>query len=138
MITDYFMKKTVVILWLLLISGCKTPPAKQPESGFDIAIKNLSASTERLDSIRREKDFFIKSLEDFERQKAEYGQLLDYNDVRSQMQHFAEWHRDIAKRERALEFRHALNVLAAHHEVIKQKAAEPNQDDLQAHSPAKP
>ena len=117
------MIKPSVILCLLMIVGCKTPSSPPPVSHFDAAIENLSMTAEQLESVRQEKDFFVKSLEDFEQQKTEYGYILDSSRLRSQMQNFTEWHLDISKRERALEVQHALNVLAAHTQVAKHRTA---------------
>jgi hypothetical protein len=121
------MKQTAIVLALLItISGCKTPAGTktqtQSASLYDSAIENLSMTAEQLESLRKEKDFFVKSLEDFERQKYEYGYLLDVGRLRSQMQDFTEWHRDISKRERILEVQHSLNVLAAHSQVAKRRS----------------
>ena len=134
------MKPTIIILGLLIAAaGCGRPTSSEPAPAsaasltcYDMAIENLSTTTEQLESIRREKDFFVKSFEDFERQKAQYGQLWTSRQIRNQMQYFTDWHRDILQRERTLEFQHALNVLAAHNEVIKRKKADTNQiEDLE-------
>jgi hypothetical protein len=124
------MRNTVIALCLLMIVGCRTPAHTPPVSRLDSAIENLSFTTEQLESVRKEKDFFVKMLEDFEEQKAEYGPLLNANHLRSQMQDFADWHRDISQQERQLEIQHALNVFAAHSQVAKRKAADPNQASL--------
>ena len=124
------MKRTVIILALLItVSGCKTPAKNgtttPSASLYDSAIENLSMSTEQLESVRKEKDFFVKSLEDFERQKDEYGYLLDTSRFRSQMQDFTEWHRDISRREKIIEVQHALSVTAAHSQVAKRRSHAP-------------
>lgn len=124
------MRKTSVILYLLLIAGCKTPGSPPPVSRFDIAIENLSRTTQQLEYLRKEKDLFAKSLGDFERQKTECGDLLDVFKMAEQTRAFAEWHRDIAQREKDLTIEHSMNVLAAHREILKRKAAEPNQAAL--------
>ena len=87
--------------------------------------------------MQKEKDFFVKSLEDFEHQKAEYGRFLDNQQLRSQMQDFTEWHHDIAQRERTLEVQHALNVLAAHTQVVKRRAAD-QKNKVSIAAPTKP
>ncbi|MCJ7728791.1 MAG: hypothetical protein MUO27_02775 [Sedimentisphaerales bacterium] len=124
------MRITVITLCLLMIVGCNTPTPIPPASRFDSAIENFSITTEQLESVRREKDLFVKVLENFEEQKAEYAPFLDSQRLHSQMQDFADWHRDISQRERQLEVQHALNVFAAHSQVAKRKFADPNQASL--------
>jgi hypothetical protein len=121
------MSRTVIILCLLIITGCKTPNSPPPVSRFDIAIENLSKTSQQLEDLRKEKDLFAKSLEDFERQKAEHSSILDANDIDKQTRAFAEWHRDIAQREKDITIEHSMNVFAAHRELVKRRAAEPNQ-----------
>jgi hypothetical protein len=121
------MRKTAVILCLLIIGGCKTPSNPPSVSRFDIAIENLSRTTQQLEDLRKEKDLFTKSLEEFERQKNECGDLLDAFEIAEQTKMFAEWHKDITQREKDLNIEHAMNVAAAHREILKRKAAEPNQ-----------
>jgi hypothetical protein len=121
------MSRTVIILCLLIITGCKTPSNPLPVSRFDIAIENLSKTSQQLEDLRKEKDLFAKSLEDFERQKAEHSSILDANDIDKQTRAFAEWHRDIAQREKDVTIEHSMNVFAAHRELVKRRAAEPNE-----------
>jgi len=121
------MRKTVVILYLLMIAGCKTPSNPPPVSRFDIAIENLSRTTQQLEDLRKEKDFFAKSLADFEQQKTECGDFMDANELDKQTKAFARWHWDIAQREKDLTIEHSMNVFAAHREILKRRAAEPNQ-----------
>jgi hypothetical protein len=121
------MRKTAIILYLLIIAGCKTPSNPPPVSRFDVAIENLSRTTQQLDDLQKEKDFFTKSLEDFERQKDECGDLMDASEIARQTKAFAEWHRDIAQREKDLNIEHSMNIYAAHREILKRKATEPNQ-----------
>ncbi len=66
------MKQTTIILVLLItLMGCSRQARVKNEITsadlFDLAIENLSMTAEELESVRREKDFFVKSLEDFER-----------------------------------------------------------------------
>jgi len=124
------MKNTVIVLLLFIIAGCNAPADKPAPTNFDTAIENLSITTQQLESVRREKDLFVKVMEDYERQKAEHALFLDPNRFDSQAQDFTYWHRDITQRERDLEFRHALNVFAAHSQVIKRKSLDPNQTAL--------
>ena len=121
------MRKTVIILCLFILPGCKTPDNPPSVSRFDIAIENLSRTSQQLEDLRREKDFFAKSLEDFEQQKAECGDFMDANEIARQTKAFAEWHCDIAQREKDLTIEHSMNVFAAHREILKRRAAEPNQ-----------
>jgi hypothetical protein len=121
------MRKTVIILLLLIIGGCKTPSNPPPVSRFDIAIENLSRTSQQLEDLRKEKDLFAKSLEDFEQQKTECGELLDAFKIAGQTRAFARWHWDIAQREKDLTIEHSMNVFAAHREILKRRAAEPNQ-----------
>jgi HD-GYP domain-containing protein (c-di-GMP phosphodiesterase class II) len=121
------MRKTAIILYLLIIAGCKTPSSPPPLSRFDIAIENLSRTSQQLEDLRKEKDLFVKSLENFERQKAEHVGVLDANDIDKQTKFFAEWHRDIAQREKDITIEHSMNVSAAHREIAKRRATEPNQ-----------
>ncbi len=121
------MKKTAIILYLLIIAGCKTSSNPPPVSRFDIAIENLSITSQKLEDLRMEKDIFVRLLDDFEKQKAENTGILDANEIDEQTRAFAEWHRDIAQREKDLTIEHAMNVLAAHREVAKRRTAEPNQ-----------
>ncbi len=114
------MKKAFIILIFLTIAGCKTPAPEPAKSGLDSAIENLSASTEQMESLRREKDLFVKVLEDFERQQAENGELINPRQVRKQRQDMARWHDDISRREKDLAVLHALNVCAAHNQIAKQ------------------
>jgi hypothetical protein len=124
------MRNTVIILYLLIIAGCKTPSNPPPVSRFDIAIENLSRTSQQLEDLRREKDIFTKSLEDFEQQKAERSSVLNTNDIDKQTKAFAEWHMDIAQREKDLNIEHSMNISAAHREILKRKAAESNQTAL--------
>lgn len=122
------MRLTAVILGVLFtLAGCKTPSNPPPISRFDIAIENLSRTTQQLEDLRREKDFFAKSLADFEQQKAECGDFMDANEIAQQSRAFARWHWDIAQREKDLNIEHSMNVYAAHREIFKRKAEEPNQ-----------
>ncbi|MGD1042871.1 MAG: hypothetical protein ABR913_07380 [Sedimentisphaerales bacterium] len=121
------MRKTAIILYLLIIAGCKTPSSYPPISRFDIAIENLSRTSQQLEDLRKEKDLFVKSLGDFERQKAERSSVLDANDIDKQTRAFADWHLDIAQREKDLTIEHSMNVSAAHREIAKRRAAQPNQ-----------
>ena len=121
------MRKTAIILYLLIIAGCKTPNSPPSVSRFDIAIENLSITSQKLEDLRMEKDIFAKLLEDFERQKAEHVGILDANEINKQTKTFAEWHRDIAQREKDLTIEHSMNIFAAHREILKRRAAEPNQ-----------
>ena len=134
------MKQTMIVLVLLIIlTGCNRQAKVKNETTsadlYDLAIENLSMTSEQLEAVQREKDFFVKSLEDFERQKAEYGFLLDTGQLRSQMQDFTDWHRDIARRERTLEVQHALNVLAAHNQVAKLRAANREKNEVIVSAP---
>ncbi|MGA2679598.1 MAG: hypothetical protein ABSF37_09910 [Sedimentisphaerales bacterium] len=124
------MKKTAIILYLLIIAGCKTPDNPRPVSRFDIAIENLSITSQKLEDLRMEKDIFIRLLDDFEKQKAEHAGILDANEIDKQTRAFAEWHRDIAQREKDLTIEDAMNVLAAHREILKRRAAERNEITL--------
>ncbi|MGA2322558.1 MAG: hypothetical protein ABSG22_01775 [Sedimentisphaerales bacterium] len=121
------MRKTAIIICLLIIAGCKTPSSPPPVSRFDIAIENLSRTSQQLEDLRKEKDLFVKSLENFERQKAEHSSVLDANEIDKQTRAFAEWHRDIAQREKDITIEHSMNVFAAHREIAKRRATEPNQ-----------
>ena len=136
------MRNTVITLCLLMLAGCSKPArtttVPAPVSRFDLAIENLSITTEQLESVRKEKDLFVNVLEDFEQQKAEYGPLLNANQLPSQMEDFADWHRDISQRERQLEMLHALNVFAAHSQVAKRRLADANQTSVSILAPAKP
>jgi len=131
-----------ITLCLLMLVGCNRPAETTtvPPSGsrFDLAIENLSFTTEQLESVRKEKDLFVNVLEDFEQQKAEDGPFLNANQLPSQMQDFADWHRDISHRERQLEVQHALNVFAAHSQVAKRRFADPNQTMLANPTPVTP
>jgi hypothetical protein len=124
------MRKTTIILYLLIIAGCKTPGNPPPVSRFDIAIENLSITSQKLEDLRMEKDIFVRLLDDFEKQQAEHIGILDANEINKQTRVFAEWHRDIAQREKDLTIEHAMNVLAAHREILKRKAAERNEITL--------
>lgn len=132
------MKKTAIILYLLIIGGCKTPDNPRPVSRFDIAIENLSITSRKLEDLRMEKDIFVRLLEDFEQQKAEHAGILDANEIDKQTRAFAEWHRDIAQREKDLTIEDAMNVLAAHREILKRRAAERNQAAVSIAPLAKP
>ncbi len=124
------MKKTAIILYLLIITGCKTPSNPLPVSRFDIAIENLSITSQKLEDLRMEKDIFVRLLDDFEKQKAENTGILDADEIDKQTRVFAEWHRDITQREKDLTIEDAMNVLAAHREVAKRRAAKPNEIKL--------
>lgn len=128
----------MIALGLLIIAGCKTPSSPSPASRLDLAIENLSITTEQLESVQREKDFFVKVLEDFEQQKDEYGVFLNYQQIHSQMQDFENWHQDISQREQELAIEHAINVFAAHNQVAKRRLTDPNQSNLAGLTPAKP
>jgi hypothetical protein len=124
------MRKTAIILYLLIIAGCNTPSNLPPVSRFDIAIENLSRTTQQLEDMRKEKDFFAKSLADFEQQKTECGDFMDANELDKQTMAFARWHWDIAQREKDITIEHSMNIFAAHREIAKRRAAEPNQAAL--------
>lgn len=106
------MNKLTAILIIVLISGCGVE--KEPKSDYDSAIENLSTSWQELDSIRQEKDFFVKVLDDLEMQKSDYAYLFSARQLLLEMQYLANWQRDIARREKYLAFQHALNVYQAH------------------------
>jgi len=124
------MRNTVIILYLLIIAGCKAPGNPPPVSRFDIAIENLSRTSQQLEDLRMEKDIFVRLLDDFEKQKAEYAGILDTNEIDKQTMTFAKWHRDIAQREKDLTIEHTMNILAAQREVAKRKAARQNEITL--------
>ena len=124
------MSRTVIILCLLIIAGCKTPNSPPPVSRFDIAIENLSRTSQQLEDLRKEKDFFAKSLADFEQQKIECGDFMDANELDKQTKSFARWHWDIAQREKDLTIEHSMNVFAAHREIAKRRAAGQRQTAL--------
>ena len=124
------MRKTAIIICLLIIAGCKTPSNPPPVSRFDIAIENLSRTSQQLEDLRKEKDVFAKSLENFEQQKAEHVGILDANEIGKQTKVFAEWHRDITQREKDLTIEHSMNVSAAHREILKRRAADQPQTAL--------
>jgi uncharacterized NAD(P)/FAD-binding protein YdhS len=124
------MRKTAIILYLLIIAGCKTPDNPRPVSRFDIAIENLSITSQKLEDLRMEKDIFVRLLDDFEKQKAEHAGILDANEIDKQTKVFTEWHRDIAQREKDLTIEHTMNILAAHREVAKRRAAKLNEITL--------
>jgi sRNA-binding regulator protein Hfq len=132
------MKKAFIILAVLVTAGCKSPVQKQYTSDFDAAIENLSVTTEQLEAVRREKDFFVKVLEDFEQQKAEYPNLVNTQQIPGQIQIFDDWHRDIAQRERYLAMQHAINVFAAQNQVSKRRLADPNKIILASPLPIEP
>ncbi|MFH1370098.1 MAG: hypothetical protein ABII09_02255 [Planctomycetota bacterium] len=132
------MRNPSVILCLLMVVGCNTPSSPPPVSHYDAAIENLSITADQLESVQKEKDFFVKSLEEFELQKTEYGRFLDTRQLHSQMQDFTEWHHDISQRERNLEVQHVLNVLAAHTQVVRRRTAEPNLTETVIAAPVKP
>ncbi len=132
------MRNPTVILCLLTLVGCNTSSSLPPVSSFDAAIENLSSTAEQLESVRREKDFLVNTLEDFELQKAEYGHFLDRRQLHSQMQDFTEWHRDILQRERNLEVQFDLNVLAAHTQLAKRNTTDLNQTAADTATPMKP
>jgi hypothetical protein len=124
------MRNTAIILCLFILSGCKTPSNPPPVSRFDIAIENLSRTTQQLEDLRKEKDFFAKSLADFEQQKTECGDFMDANELDKQTKAFARWHWDIAQREKDLTIEHSTNIFAAHREIVKRRAAKSNQTAL--------
>ena len=121
------MRNTVIILSLLIIAGCKMPSNPPPISRFDIAIENLSRTSQQLEDLRKEKDIFAKLLDDFEQQKSEHASILDANEIDKQTKAFAEWHRDIAQREKDITIEHSTNVFAAHREIAKRRAADQHQ-----------
>ena len=90
-----------------------------------------------MEELRREKDFFVKVLEDFEEQKAQHYNLLNSQPLRDQMRDLASWHRDIAQREKDLAILHDICVYAAHNQVIKRRYADMNAITL-ADPPRKP
>jgi hypothetical protein len=132
------MRKTVIAFGLLIIAGCKTPSSPAPVSRYDLAIENLSITTEQLEAVQKEKDLFVKVLEDFEQQKDEYRDFLNNSRLRPQMQDFEDWHQDISQREQELAIEHTINVFAAHNQVIKRRLADPNQIKFAGPPPAKP
>lgn len=113
------MRNLSIILFLLLMVGCRAPSSSAPVSHFDAAIENLSIAEGQLDAVQEEKDFFVKVLEDFEIQKSEYGNLLGPVRLHGQMRDFKQWHHDISRRERDIEVQYNLNVLAAHSQIAR-------------------
>jgi HD-GYP domain-containing protein (c-di-GMP phosphodiesterase class II) len=124
------MRNTAIIICLLIIAGCKTPSNPPSISRFDIAIENLSRTTQQLEDLRKEKDFFAKSLADFEQQKTECGDFMDANELDKQTKAFARWHWDIAQREKDLTIEHSMNVFAAHREIAKRRVVDQRQTAL--------
>ena len=124
------MKKTFIIVIFLTIGGCKTPSPEPAKSALDSAIENLSASTEQLEALSREKEFFVKVLDDFERQQAQDANVIGSRQAHKLKQDLARWHEDISRREKAFAAMHALNICAAHNLIAKQKSQEPNQISL--------
>ncbi len=120
------MSRIVIILCLLIITGCKTPNNPPPVSRFDIAIENLSITSQKLEELQMEKDIFVRLLDDFEQQKSEDTGILDDIEIAKQTRAFAEWHRDIAQREKDLTIEHSMNVSAAHREIAKRRTAKSN------------
>ena len=121
------MRNALVIISLMILAGCRTPEETAAPTQLDIAIENLSITTQQLESVRKEKDYFVRTLEDYERQKAEYGNYLNSDGFYNQMRYFTAWHEDILRRERNLEIQYAFDVFAAHNQVAKRKLADPNQ-----------
>jgi len=133
------MKQMIfILLSIILIAGCNTPGNPPPVSRLDIAIENLSRTTLQLEDLRKEKEFFSKSLADFERQEAEYGAFMDPNKIDREERAFAKWHRDIAQREKDLNIEHSTNVLAAHREILKRKTEGKNPTALSVLQPRNP
>jgi hypothetical protein len=124
------MKKTLISLIFLVIAGCKAPAPEPAKSALNSAIENLSTSTEQMETLRREKEFFVKILEDFERQQTTDGNFINPRQVRKTRHNLARWHNDISRRERSLAAIHAFNVYAAQNLIAKQKSQEPNQISL--------
>ena len=129
------MKNQALIICVLLLVGCDTQSRHSRISHYDAAIENLSVTAEQLDNVRKEKDFFIEVLEDFEQQKNEYRNLLNPIAIQIQMKRFTEWHNDISQRERKLEVQHALNVLAAHTQVARRKRYSRSLNEMSIYSP---
>jgi hypothetical protein len=126
------MRKIAVILCLFMLSGCGASGNSTPVSRFDIAIENLSRTSLQLENLQKEKDLFAKTLEDFEQQKAEYNDILGTGKANKITRAYAQWHRDITQREKDLAIEHAMNVSAAHREILKRKAEEQNQTAVSA------
>jgi hypothetical protein len=124
------MRKTVIILCLFILPGCKTPSSPPPVSRFDIAIENLSITSQKLEDLRTEKDIFARLLEDFERQKAEHVGILDASEIDKQTKAFTDWHRSIAQREKDITIEHSMNVFAAHREIAKRRVVDQRQTAL--------
>ncbi len=122
------VRETLVIVCLLFAAGCTSRSAGAPsaEAMFDAAIENLSRTTQQLESISREKDFFVKVLNDFEEQGAQYTALLGHEQITEQMEELEAWHADITERERLIAAEHAVNVFAAHNQVARRDLFDPN------------
>jgi len=118
------MCRKVIILTLLIIAGCKEEDPAPIISRFEISIENLSRTTQQLEDLRKEKDLFVKLLDDFERQKRDGSTFLSFIEIIQQDQTFTEWHMDITQREKDLSIEHAMNVLAAHREIQKRNSGE--------------
>ena len=110
-------------MFLIFISGCSNTPAeKKSVSKYDLAVKKLSITSEELDSIGREKDLYVKVLDDMESQQSEFGYLFNSQQMFYEMRILSDWHYDIAQRERAISFEHALNIYDAHIQAMKKYA----------------
>jgi hypothetical protein len=131
------MKNTIIILVLLIISGCNSPPEKNQESNYDLAIEKLSITTQELEAISKEKDLYVKVLDDFEKQKSEYGYLFNSQQISDEMQNLSDWHYDISRREKVISFQHDLNIYDAHIQAEK-KHTDSNDIPLRNSSTGKP
>lgn len=103
---------------LFIVAGCGQ---KRTVSSYDLAIEKLSITSQQLDSISKEKDLYVKVLDDFEKQKDEYGYMLNSHKINEQMQQLADWHRNITLREKEITFEHDLNVYDAQTQAARKQ-----------------
>lgn len=109
------MQKILIIAVVSLLFGCTSRTVSPRASRCDAIIENLSRTTDQLNSIRSEKDYFVKVWNDSEDQLADFAELMSNSSGQDyDAEAFAKWHEDIAAREEQISRQHALNVLLAH------------------------
>jgi len=122
------VRKKLIIIGFVIIAGC-TPAHSPvtPTSTTDRNILNLSKTSERLDSIHREKDLLINVLDELETQQTVYSGLLDGPQLTAdQARAFDNWRTELTAREKRIETRYALDVLIAHIEIARLAKSDPN------------
>jgi len=118
------LRQVLVIMAVLLVVGCGARNAPNASSTSGGPIEELARTTEQLEQVRREKDFFVEVYNDFEQQTGEFGCFLNEQQSAEQAQDLYHWREQIVDTEQTLTQQHAINVYLAHRAVTQQSSAD--------------